>query len=117
MKNLEENNYILRKILIKLGISSNVKAFYYILKSIEIVKKQQIHTNITTIYEMLSKNDENTQSGIERSIRNSITHSYKANRVMRRIYADKPKNANFIYDLAFNTDIFEKEIKKIEEGD
>ena len=117
MENLEENNYIFRRILIKLGKSSNIKDFYYILKSIEIVKKQQIHTNITTVYEMLSKNDENTKYGIERSIRNSIAHSYKTNIVMKRIYADKPKNANFIYDLAFNTDIFEKEIKKMKVGD
>lgn len=106
-----KDDYIIRKTLIGLGISSNVKAFNYIIQATKIIEKQQIHTNITTIYEMISNNSENTKTQIERCIRNSINYAYKKNKIMKEIYFCKPSNASFIYDLVFNIDIFNKKIE------
>lgn len=115
MNNLEQNDYMIRKILIGLGISSNLLGFNYILESVKIVKKQQIHTNIVTIYEMLSKLVDNNKANIERSIRHAIIYAHKKNKLMQKIYINKPMNSSFIYDLAFNIDIFQKELEKMRE--
>ena len=106
---MKNKNIELRKVLIKIGISSNVKGFYYILDSVEIIKKQKIHTNVTTIYEMLSKKYGASPSSIERSIRHAIQQAYKSGEILKKIYNTSPDNSVLIYDLYFNFDIIEGE--------
>ena len=106
------NNINLRMILIKMGISSNIKGFYYILDAVDIIKKQQIHTNMTTIYEMLSKKHDTTPGAIERGIRHAINKAYKNSNILKEIYGGISDNSSFIYDLVFNFDIFERILKE-----
>lgn len=105
------NNRELRKALLKLGISSNLKGYHYIIKAVEIIKKQKIHTNMTTIYNMIAKEEENTYSGVERSIRHSLQKSWEHG-MMKKIYNETPDNSAFIYDLYFNFDIIKDGIIK-----
>ena len=107
-------NINLRMILIKLGISSNIKGFHYILKTVNFIRKKQIHTNITTVYEMVAKELNTTSSSIERGIRHSIQKSCKNNNILKDIYGDVPDNSAFIYDLVFNLDIIERLVKNKE---
>lgn len=102
----------LRMLLIKIGISSNIKGFYYILDAVNFVKKQRIHTNMTTVYEILSKEHDTTASAVERGIRHAITKSHKNSNIIKNIYGIIPDNSAFIYDLALNFDIFEEIIKE-----
>ena len=102
----------LRMILIKIGISSNIKGFYYILDAVDIIRKQQIHTNMITVYEMISKKQDTTSSAIERGIRHAIKTAYKHSNILKSIYEIVPDNSSFMYDLAFNFDVFEKYIKE-----
>lgn len=99
-------NINLRKLLIKIGISANVKGFHYILEAINILKEQKIHINITEIYKMISKKYDNTPSAIERAIRHAIDKSYNENDMLKKIYLVKPDNSVLLYDLIFNFDIF-----------
>jgi hypothetical protein len=108
-----KNNIRLRKALIKIGISSNVLGYHYILKAVEILKKQKIHTNIGTIYEMIYKeNNAISKGAVERAIRNAIKTSYKRGQILKRIYDIIPDNSVFLYDLVFNIDIIERECFK-----
>lgn len=102
----------LRMLLIKIGISSNLKGFYYILDAVNFVKKQRIHTNMTTVYEILSKRYNTNPSAVERGIRHAITKSHKNSDIIKNIYGIIPDNSAFIYDLALNFDIFEEIIKE-----
>lgn len=112
-KKIDKQGFQLRLLLFKLGIYSNLQGYHYILKAVEILKKQKIHTKITTIYEMIYKKTENSTSpsAVERAIRHAITSSYKKNESFKKLYPKAPSNSEFLYDLIFNIDIFEKEYK------
>ena len=112
-KKTDKQGFQLRLLLFKLGIYSNLQGYHYILKAVEILKKQKIHTKITTIYEMIYKKIENSTSpsAVERAIRHAITSSYKKNESFKKLYPKVPSNSEFLYDLIFNIDIFKKEYK------
>lgn len=97
----------MREMLMKMGISANLKGFRVILDAIEILKTQQIHTNITTIYDFIGKKEGSSSSDIERAIRYSITRAYINGNILRKMYKRKPNNSAFLYDLVFNFDVFE----------
>ena len=101
----------LNKILIKIGISADKLGFNYIIDAVNFLRKQKIHTNVTTIYEQLSKS-KNVKSkfSVERAIRYAIEQAYKDNIILRKIYTTKPDNSAFLYDLVFNLDVFIDEI-------
>lgn len=105
------NNMKLRKLLLKIGISSNVQSFHFILEAYNIIQKQQIHTNMTTIYKMLAKKFDKNPSSIERGIRHGIHQSWKTGR-LNKVYYEIPDNSAFLYDLYFNFDILEDAIKE-----
>lgn len=112
-KKTDKQDFQLRLLLFKLGIYSNLQGYHYILKAVEILKKQKIHTKITTIYEMIYKKTENSisPSAVERAIRHAITSSYKKNENFKKLYPKAPSNSEFLYDLIFNIDIFKKGYK------
>lgn len=102
MENIE-----IRKLLLNIGISSNIQGYHYIIRAVEIIKKQKIHTNTTTIYEIVSKEYETTPSAVERGIRHAIQKSYKKCQTLNEIYQGIPDNSVFLYDLVFNFDILQ----------
>lgn len=112
-KKTDKQDFQLRLLLFKLGIYSNLQGYHYILKAVDILRKQKIHTKITTIYKMIYKRTENSTSpsAVERAIRHAITSSYKKNESFKKLYPKVPSNSEFLYDLIFNIDIFKKECK------
>lgn len=112
-KKNDKQDFQLRLLLFKLGIYSNLQGYHYILKAVDILRKQKIHTKITTIYKMIYKRTENSisPSAVERAIRHAITSSYKKNESFKKLYPKVPSNSEFLYDLIFNIDIFKKECK------
>ena len=109
-------NINLRMLLLKIGISSNIKGFHYIIDAVNFIKNQQIHTNMTTVYEKLAKKHNTNYCSIERAIRHSIQKAYKNNDILKNIYGTIPDNSAFVFDLVFNFDILYKLInnKKLE---
>lgn len=107
MENME-----LRKVLIKIGIASNVKGFHYILEAINIIQNRPTHTKITYIYQTIGEKFNDTSSRTERAIRHAIEKSYKENGILKKIYSTKPDNLVLIYDLIYNFDIFLDVIKE-----
>ena len=97
----------LRELLIKIGISSNVKGFHYILDAVKILKKQQIHTKMITLYKLIGKKENNRPCAVERAIRYSISRAYEDGKILKQIYYKSPDNSVFLYDLIFNFDIFQ----------
>lgn len=112
-KKNDKNNFQLKLLLFKLGIYSNLQGYHYILKAVDILKKQKTHTKITAIYKIIYKKMENSTSpsAVERAIRHAITSSYKKNENFKKLYPKAPSNSEFLYDLIFNIDIFKKEYK------
>lgn len=94
-------------------IYSNLQGYHYILKAVDILKRQKTHTKITAIYKMIYKKIENSTSpsAVERAIRHAITSSYKKNENFKKLYPKAPSNSEFLYDLIFNIDIFKQEYK------
>lgn len=112
-KKNDTDNFQLKVVLFKLGIYSNLKGYPYILKAVDILKKQKIQTKITAIYKMIYKETENSTSpsAVERAIRRAITSSYKKDKNFKKLYPKAPSNSEFLYDLIFNIDIFKKGYK------
>lgn len=112
-KKTDKQGFQLRLLLFKLGIYSNSQGYHYILKAVDILKKQKIQTKITAIYKMIYKETENSTSpsAVERAIRRAITSSYKKDENFKKLYPKAPSNSEFLYDLIFNIDIFKKEYK------
>lgn len=112
-KKNDKNNFQLKLLLFKLGIYSNLQGYHYILKAVDILKRQKTHTKITAIYKMIYKKIENSTSplAVERAIRHAITSSYKKNENFKKLYPKAPSNSEFLYDLIFNIDIFKQEYK------
>lgn len=103
------NNLKLRKFLIKIGISANLQGHFYILDAVELISSQQIHTSLTTVYEVLSEKYDKRPCRIERGIRHAITQSYKKYNTLKAIYDTIPDNSMFLYDLVFNFDVLSEE--------
>lgn len=112
-KKNDKNNFQLKLLLFKLGIYSNLQGYHYILKAVDILKRQKTHTKITAIYKMIYKKieDSTSPSAVERAIRHAITSSYKKNENFKKLYPKAPSNSEFLYDLIFNIDIFKQEYK------
>lgn len=102
------------EILLKLGITSKLKGYHYILESIKILKNQTRFQNIMFIYELVAKNYKTNYLCIERNIRTCVISSYFRKNILHNIYGKKPDNKSFIYDLIYNKEIFEKEINRYE---
>ena len=107
-----KKNVELRKVLLNLGISSNMQAYHYVLEAINILSKQQIHTNITFIYETLAKKFYSSKYSVERTIRYAIIKSSKEKDILKKIYGRVPENSVFLYDLYFNLDVIKNTIKE-----
>ena len=107
-----KSNFELRKALVGLGISSNMQAYHYILETINILKKQQIHTNITFIYDLLAKKYNTSKCSVERTIRYAIIKSCKEKDILKKIYGHTPENSVFLHDLYFNFDVIKKTIEE-----
>lgn len=105
-------NLELRKLLLYIGITSNLRGYHYIIKAVEIIKKQKIHTNMYTVYEMISKGTDVTPGAVERAIRQAIKKSFNCNERLNKLYSNKPNNAEFIYDLVYNFDVLKRCIKE-----
>lgn len=107
MKNKEEIE--IRQILLKMDITSNTLGYHYILEAIKILRKQGIHTNTITLYEIIEKRlHAKSTSAVEKAIRYSIETSWTKNTILTKIYSKKPVVSAFLYDLVFNFDIFLK---------
>lgn len=104
------NNLELRKLLLKLGIHSNLEGYHYIIDAYEIISKQKIHTNVTTIYQMIADKVGKNAGAVERGIRHSIQKCYKNGR-LNKIYYKLPDNSVLLYDLYFNFDVLVEELK------
>ena len=111
-ENIGKENMNIRRLLLKIGISSNVQGFNYILTAVNILKEQKIHIKITNIYETLGKKYGKAPSAVERSTRNAINTAYKGSNILKNIYPSIPDNSCFLYDLALNFDIFIDEIER-----
>lgn len=107
-------NMNIRKILIKIGISANLKGHHCILNAVEIIKKQKTYPNLTTIYNMIAKHSKQNPASVERNIRHAIHQAYKNSSILKNIYEQLPNNSVFLCDLVFNLDVFESEIKNKE---
>lgn len=103
-----KNNKEIRKVLMEIGISSNRCGYHYIIRAVEILKAQRIHTNLGTLYEIIGKENDKGKSLIERDIRYAIQKAYEKSAKLKYIYAKKPNNSAFLYDLVFNFDIFKE---------
>lgn len=105
---MDNENISIERILIKIGVSAHMKGFNYIITAYNFLKKQQIHTNTTTIYKYVANNNDNSISSysVERAIRQCIISAYKKNNIFKKIYSEKPINAAFLYDLVFNEKVF-----------
>lgn len=64
------------------------------------------------MYEMIAKRYNTTKIRVERAIRHVIIKSFSNNKNLKLIYTEKPTNSSFIYDLAFNIDVFEEQCFK-----
>lgn len=120
-ENISESNencdIKIREILLKIGIFSHLQGYRYILEAVKILKAQKIHTRLTTVYSIIDKKlNAKSVFEIERGIKYCINKSYKNGEILNKIYSKIPSNSKFLYDLVFNTDIIEKNIKKIEKN-
>ena len=111
------NNINLRRLLLKFGISSNLQGYHYILDCINILSNQQIHTNVSTLYEWISKKYGKNATAVERAIRHAKNKAWEKG-TLKIIYCILPDNADFLYDLYFNFDVLENEMNKwLEKGE
>lgn len=103
------DNKQIRKFLFKIGISSNLQGYFYILDCVDIIKKEKTYTNVTTLYEIESKKYKKNQSSIKRSISHAITQSFSKTNKLKEIYGYLPDNSTFLHDLVFNFDILNED--------
>lgn len=102
----------LKKVLLRLGITSKLRGFHYILKAVELIKEERLHRNITEIYETVAEEFDTNKFIVERSIRSAMQIAYNKKKTISEIYGYKPDNSSFLYDLVFNLDVFEDMCEK-----
>lgn len=100
----------IRRLLLDLGIYSNIQGYHYIIEAYNIISTNKIHTSMTTIYNTISKKVGKNPSAIERGIRFSIQRCWKKG-FLNKIYKEIPDNSVFLYDIYFNYDIIENKLK------
>lgn len=101
----------IRKILLKMGISANLKGYHYILEAVEIIREQTEKKNILEIYQQVcEKCQSKSAQAVERAIRHSIEVAWNKQTMISKIYNKKPVNSALLYDLVYNFDIFESQI-------
>lgn len=106
---MKEKNKDLRKVLLKLGITSNLYGYQCILTGTELVKKGT--TKITDVYKKVYKILRATSDGaVERNIRHAIDISCSKKDYLINIYEKRPTPSVLLNDLAFNLDLFLEEI-------
>lgn len=99
------NYEIIRKILLKLNISSNTESFDYILQALTLIY-EDYQIKVSDIYKIIGKKENKRSGTVERAIRYAIQKSFKKNKNIQEIYGECPTNGAFLYDLLFNRDIF-----------
>ena len=94
----------IQKILLKLGITPDLKGFYYICRMIEIVKADELNEkSVIGIYEEIAEEYKTTASCVERVIRHAISKADKESDAWKKYVGLKDvKNSKVVYTLAFN---------------
>ena len=101
------NYEIIRKILLKLNISSNTESFDYILQALTLIY-EDYQIKVSDIYKIIGEKEKKKSGAIERAIRSTVQKSFKKNKNIQEIYGECPTNGAFLYDLLFNRDIYIK---------
>ena len=101
------NYEIIRKILLKLNISSNTESFDYILQALTLIY-EDYQIKVSDIYKIIGKKENKKSGAVEKAIRYTIQKSFKKNKNIQEIYGECPTNGAFLYDLLFNRDIYIK---------
>lgn len=92
---MKKENKDIRKVLLKLGITSNLYGYQCILTGTELVSKGV--TKTTEVYRRVCKILKATSAGaVERNIRNAIEISYKKNRLLKKNIFQKTNSKCFI---------------------
>ena len=106
---MKKENKDIRKVLFKLGITSNLYGYQCILTGTEVVAKGT--TKITEVYRRVYKILNATSAGaVERNIRHAIEISCQKTDCLERIYFKKPTPSVLLNDLVYNLDLFLEEI-------
>ena len=106
---MKKENKDIRKVLFKLGITSNLYGYQCILTGTEVVDKGV--TKITEVYKKVYKILKATSAGaVERNIRHAIEISCDKKDYLINIYGKRPTPSVLLNDLAFNLDLFLEEI-------
>lgn len=106
---MKKENKDIRKVLLKLGITSNLYGYQCILTGTEVVAKGV--TKITEVYRRVYKILNATSAGaVERNIRHAIEISCKKTDYLQKIYGTKPTPSVLLNDLVYNLDLFLEEI-------
>ena len=109
--NIKEE-YRVRKVLLKLGISSNLRGYKYILTILPMLETRNKIT-MGEVYKNVYKKDKaKSLCDIERGVRHAIEKAYKSRPLLKNIYGRQPRVKEFLYDLLYNIDIFEEELKE-----
>ena len=105
------NNYRTRKLLLNLGINSSMRGFKYILMILPMLETKNKITMGEIYHNVYKRKEAKSPFDVERGIRYAIEKSYKTKKILNKIYGRTPKVTEFLYDLVYNIDIFEEEIK------
>lgn len=94
----------IQKILLKLGITPDLKGFNYICRMIEIVKADELNKkSVIGVYQEIAEEYKTTASCVERAIRHAISKADKESDVWKKYVGLKDvKNSKVVYTLAFN---------------
>lgn len=104
-------NYTTNKLLIKVGISPDLKGYHYLVEAINIAKEallnNKVNENFTILYTSIAKKFDTTSNGVERAMRHSIAKAFKANNsLLHEIFktlttpSGNVTNSCFVYTLA-----------------
>ena len=106
---MKKENKDIRKVLFKLGITSNLYGYQCILTGTEVVAKGT--TKITEVYRRVYKILNATSAGaVERNIRHAIEISCEKTGYLQAIYGTRPTPSVLLNDLVNNLDLFSEKI-------
>lgn len=105
-------DFRIRKLLLNLGINSSMRGFKYILMILPMLETKNKITMGEIYHNVYKRKEAKSPFDVERGIRYAIEKSFNSKKVLSKIYARRPKVKEFLYDLAYNTDIFEEKIRK-----
>lgn len=106
---MKKENKDVRKVLLKLGITSNLYGYQCILTGTEVVAKGV--TKITEVYKRVYKILNATSAeAVERNIRHAIQISCEKTDYLKRMYLKTPTPSVLLNDLVNNLDLFLEEI-------